>query len=149
MAKGWMPTQTADSTPFSRVGYASDNAADAIIETALNAGTSRFAVIFGSNGNVSNKWLELFQAVPSNTSPFVMSEVGIIASLAVSAKTATTATFEVYINGISVDSIILTSSQTNSKSGLTHSLSPNDTVSVKITTGSANDALVSVNVKAT
>ncbi len=128
-------------------GFVSTNTQEAIEETALNSGSSRYAIVFSYNGNASNRWLELFQSVPSDDSPFVVAELGEIASLSISTRTNTTATVSIYINGVAEETITLTSAKVNHKINIAHSLFGGDTLSVKVTSGSTADPIVSVNVK--
>ena len=109
-------TPVAESVPFdnSTNGFLSDNTQGAIEETSDTAGSSRYAVIFASSGNTSAKYLEIFPSVTSDTSPFVIAENSEITSLSISAKNSTTCTVEVYINGVSINSLSLTAQKTTS-----------------------------------
>ena len=145
---GYIRTDTANSIPFDNDsnGYTSDNTQEAIEETKFNAGVSQYAVIFAYNGVGANKFLELFSSISSDTSPFVIVNAGQITGLSVSVKVATTATYTVYVNGISVDTLTITAETIGFEGDLTHSVSAGDYVSVKITDGSAQDSIFSCNI---
>ena len=143
------PSQVAYSVPFDNTGtfLVSKDVNSAIIETLLAAGSSRFALIFGYNGNASNRYLELFASNPSNQTPYVVAELAEIASLSIAAKVSTTATVSIRVNGVEVDTITLTAQDSNTKTGLSYILAPGDKISAEITSGSVNDPMVSVNIK--
>lgn len=143
------PTQVGHSVPFDNTGttLVSNDVNAAIIETLLAAGSSRFALVFGYNGNASNRYLELFASNPSDQTPFVVAEVGQIASLSLACKTSTTATVSIRVNAIEVDTISVTAGTSATKAGLTHSLSPGDKISTYVSSGSMGDPMVSVNIK--
>lgn len=149
MVKKFNITDVAGTIPFDPGGstLTSENVNDAIIESLLVAGSSRFALLFGYNGNASNRYLELFASNPSNQTPFVVAETAEIASLSFAAKVSTTATATIYVNGSVVDTISLTAQQTNYESGLSWPLSPGDYISVQVTSGSVSDPMVAVNIK--
>lgn len=151
MARRGIKTDVASSIPVDDglLPYEADDVQEAL-ENQAQTGVSRYSLIYGYNGNASNKWLELFPSVPSDTSPFVVAEVGTIEALSVAVRNTSTATFTLYVNGISVDTISLTAATTNSKILTTPiSLSINDEISAKITSGSANNIIFSVNIKVT
>lgn len=143
------PTNVASGTPFDPTGTTliSENVQDAIIETLLAAGSSRFALVFGYNGNASSRYLELFASNPSNQTPFVVAEISEIASLSLSCKSSATATVSIRVNAIEIDTITVTAGTSATKSGLTHSLSPGDKISTYVSSGSLSDPMVSVNIK--
>lgn len=143
------PTNVARGTPFDPSGsiLTSENVQDAIEETLTSAGSSRFAVVFGYNGNASSRYLELFSSNPSDQTPFVVAEIAEIASLSISCKTNTTATVSIRKNGVEITTISLTSAKVGSVSGLSISLVANDTLSAYVSIGSVNDPAVAVNIK--
>lgn len=149
MSKVYM-TPVDKAIPFDPTGTSlvSENVRDAIIETLLNAGSSRFAVIFGYNGNASStRYLEMFQSVPSSTSPFVVAEIGEIVSLSISTKNTATLTATVYVNAVAITTISLAAAASGYISGLTEFLNPGDVISAAVTSGSGQDPILSVNVK--
>jgi hypothetical protein len=135
------------ASPERSNGFIKKTIPEVIEESALNAGSSRYAIIFAYNGSASNKWLEMFQSVSSEFSPFVVAEIGEVASLSISTKINTTATVTLYRNSISIDSITITSAKLGVKTGLSHSLAATDTLSAKVTSGSANDVVFVTNIK--
>lgn len=149
MPQGFHPTQVASSLPFDNADtiYVADNVQDAILETALNAGSSRYGVIFSSNGTASNKFLELFQSVASNDTPYVIAESGVIASLSASVKNDTTVTFSVRVNAVEVTTITINNGKLATVSGLSINIAQGDAISVFISSGSCRDPVVSVNIK--
>ena len=129
--------------------YAAEDVQEALEQTLNYTGVSRFALLFAYNGQASNKWLELFQSISSDTSPYVCAEDGEIKALSVAVKNSTTATFTIYVNGVSVDTITLTAATQNSKSGLSLALATNDAISAKITSGSARDIILIAHIQVT
>ena len=143
------PTNVASGTPFDPTGtfLTSENVQDAIVETLLEAGSSRFALLFGYNGNASSRFLELFASNPSNQTPFVVAEIASIASLSLSCKSSTTATASIRVNGVEVETISVTAGTSATKSGLNYALAVGDKISVYVSSGSMNDPMISVNIK--
>jgi len=144
------PTNIAGGTPFDNDfnGLTSDNVQDAIEEIdAKITGKPRFIMNFGYNGNASNKWLEINHSIPSNTSPYVAAEDSKIKAISISVRTSTTATASIYLNGVVVTTISLTSSQTNFAAGLSIVVLQGDEISVKITSGSASEPIVFVSLE--
>lgn len=140
----------ADSTPYdgSVTGYG-DSVQEAIDSVgALITGKPRAFLIAGYNGNAStNKYLEYFSSVPSNTSPWIAAEPGRIKALSISARVNTTCTIELFINAVSVTSISLSSSQANTVTGLTIAFTTLDAFSCQVTSGSISDPLFSTKVE--
>jgi len=112
------------------------------IQEVSGGGLSRYAAVCGYNGNASaTKYLEFHNSNPSDASPFVTAEQGTLKAISVAVKVATTATFTVYKNAVSVATLILTAQDVNSSSGLSELFAVNDKLSVALTSGSARDIL--------
>lgn len=150
MRSQYFKNEIARTVPFdnSTNGYIADNVQDAIEETLVNAGSSRYPMLFGYNGNAStNRWLEMFQSNPSNQSGFVVAEPATVKAMSVSAKTAATAQVTFYINAVATDILTVTASRTAYESGLDWSLDPGDEVSAQVTSGSLSDPIFVVTAK--
>jgi hypothetical protein len=111
---------------------------EAIEESSTKAGQARYAVVFGYNGaSTPLRYLDLFSNVTSNTSPYVIAEATELISISVSFLTSiTSATFDVYRNGVSVASLTVN----NSNRGYTVlspviALSAGDEISASHTSG--------------
>lgn len=145
----------ADNIYFNDVAYSSDNVLDAIKETGGNSGQSRFASVFGYNGNAnSGRWLERFSNSPSNTTPLVIAETSEISTLSISCSGAASgATFTVYKNGSSVATIAIGDGTGQTDTGYkvlspAVSLVAGDEISVQQTSSpSTTDPVISVNIK--
>ena len=59
-------------------------------------------VVFGYNGNAANKFLEVFATVPSDSTPFVIAEIGVIKAHGFSSNGADAATVTLYKNNVAV-----------------------------------------------
>lgn len=146
----WIIKEVAYSVPFDNDtnGYTADNVQEAIEETKTTAGQARYALLFGYNGNASNRWLELFQSNPSETTPYVVAENSEVVAMSLSnTNTSATATVTLYKNGVLLDTLSVTSAQTAYESGLSWSLSPGDELSAKVTSGSLSSPMFSTNIK--
>lgn len=109
-------TQVARSTPFDPTGssLASTNVNDALIEVLNTAGRSRYALVYGYNGNSTPlRYLELFQNVASNVSPYIIPDTSTINYLSVSVQlNVVSSLFTVYKNGSAVTTITITNDKT-------------------------------------
>lgn len=134
-------TPVAKSMPFdnSTNGFSSANVQGAIEEGYVGAANaSRGPTVCGFNGTASaGRWLEFFSKNPSNDAPFVLAEDSeLIAVSLVSSSSSSTGTVSIFKNGVSIQSISLTSQKKNAISGLSHSISSLDELSVQVTAGS-------------
>lgn len=127
--------------------YTSTNTQDAIEETRFTAGVSSYAIIFSYNGVASDKFLQLFQAVASDASPYVVAETGQIKSLSISVKTSTTTTITIYVDAVAKDTVTITAGTLAVKTGLIIPVVSGSAVSAKVTDGSASDPILAVNIK--
>lgn len=145
-------TQQAEQTPF-------DNASNTFTATDVQAAieeardtargqASRYAVIFGLQGNKSNAWLNVFASIGSDSSPYVAAEPGEIKAMSVANKNSSgTTIYTLYKNGVAVDTLTRSGTQTAFEAGLTIPIVAGDELSAKITTGSSNDTVFAVTIK--
>lgn len=145
-------TQEAIQTPF-------DNATNSFTATDVQAAieeardtargqASRYAVVFGLQGNKSNAWLNMFSSIDSQSSPFVAAEPGEVRAMAVSnTNAAGTTEYTVYKNGVLLDVLTRTGTLTAYESGLSWPVAAGDTFSVKITSGSSVDTAFALTIK--
>lgn len=139
-------SQVAKSVPFNNDtnSFVSTDVQAAIeeVDTAID-NKAQYGAICAYNGTANAvKYLEFFASISSNTAGLVLAENSTLRSIAVSVQTATTATFTLYKNGVSIQTISLSSSRTNYISGLTTSLSTGDELSAAITSGSASNIIL-------
>ena len=141
----------ADSVPFDNDtnGFSAEDVQTAIEEVDSKiTGKPRAFLIAGYNGNAStNRWLEYFHSVSSQTSPWVSAEDGTVEGVSLSAKTNATCTVSLFINGSSVASISLSASQTNFDNSLAVNFNAGDTFSCQVTSGSISDPIFSTKVQ--
>lgn len=145
-----VPFDSSIADPPASPAFSSDNVLDAIIEARNFApGTaSRFAVVMGRNGNVSNKWLQMFDSIDSNVTPFVAAETAQVIALSVAVNGNTTCRFGVYKNGVQFDDLTLDEESTNFKLLVTpESLVGGDELSVKLQNKNASDPVFSIFIK--
>jgi len=110
-------------------------------------GKPRYVAQCGRDGAQGvGKYLQFFRGISSSTSPFVVPENSEIKALSVSVKTNTTATFTIYKNGTTtiVDTLSLIGTKTAVKTGITHSLSAGDTLTVKVSAGTVDETNFSI-----
>lgn len=119
-------------------GLSSINVQDAIVE-ALDSysGSYGYSACFGSNGTFgSGKWMDTWHNNPSNESPFVVPNTGKIRACSMIASVSTTATLTIYKNGSSITTISVSSGTKKAIEDLDIAVVKEDTISVKITSGS-------------
>lgn len=112
---------------------------------ATSAGNA--SVLFGFDGSATTgRWLETITNIASNTTGFPIAGSKVIKALSFKGASTTnyTATCVVFKNGVSLDTILLTSQNKNSKLNLNHILSDLDVISVQITSGSVTRPVVAV-----
>ena len=140
----------ADSVPFDNDsnGFTADDVQEAIEEVdAKITGKPRAIIIFGYNGNASNRWLELNHSIPSNTSPYVAPESCRVKAISIAAKVNTTCTVSLYLNGVVIQTLSLTSSQANSVKDLSDLVAINEELSIKVTSGSIQEPIVTISLE--
>jgi len=150
MAIRFNMTDVAEAVPFDNDtnGFTADDVQAAIEEVdAKITGKPRAIIIFGYNGNASNKWLELNHSISSDTSPYVAPETCKIKAVSMAAKVDTTATITVYVNGIAVDTLSMVSAQSASEKDLVHAVAIEDEISVKVTSGSMSEPIVTISLE--
>lgn len=134
-----------DNVFFTDGTFASDNVQDAIVESIGRSGAARTPFGFYYDANASNgRWLEVNKGVPSNTSPHVMAEDGKLVSATISVKNNATCTAEVFLNGVSIITLTLSSSQTAAINNLNIDVDQLDELSVQITSGSCVEPNVQI-----
>lgn len=138
----------ADQVYFTDPNYMADNVNDAIVETILKSGAARtpFGFFYDANAN-SGRWLEVSKGVSSQTSPFVIAQNGLIKNITLSVKNNATATVSIYRNGLVIDTISLSSSQTAVESNLNIAVSQGDTLAAQVTAGSCTEPNVNVEIQ--
>ena len=143
-------TQVAASTPFvdDNVTYTASDVQEALEKTITASGASRLPVVFAYAGTASNRWLQLFDSIPSDQVPFVMSEAGTIKTLAIATNGTSTVTVTIYKNGVLLDTISTAGTAVNTKI-VTHSLTVNDELSAKVTAGSASKPIFYATIQVT
>lgn len=134
------PSPSGDGTLWIKYGDADTN------WFRIGTGDPRYAIIMGYDGNaVAPKWIELFHSIASNESPFVVASASEINELSVAVSNTTTATFGLYKNGTTlVDTLTLTAGKIATKVGLSYAFAANDTISVKIASGSAKNIVYTI-----
>jgi len=124
-----------------------DGGNETITINATVEGKPRYVAQCGRDGTQgSGTYLQFFRGINSNTSPFVVPEDSEIKALSVSTRTNSTVTYTIYKNGTStvVDTISLSSASSGIKTGISHSLSAGDTVTVQVTSGLAVESNFSI-----
>lgn len=139
----------AESVPFeTNPPFISDNVQDAIEETLQLAGSSRYTVTLGKQGNVSNAYLDRWNQIGSDNVPFVVPEGGSIRSASIAISTAAEAGGEivtVYKNGISIFTLtILAGEFTAANSSLNILVATLDEISAQVTTGAMTNPVMAI-----
>lgn len=144
-------TEVADSVPFDNDsnGFTADDVQAAIEEVdAKITGKPRAVVSMGYKGTASSgRWLETFDGIPSNSSPFVVAEILKVRSISIAVKVNATTTFALYKNGVSVDTYSLSAQDTYTESGLNIDFLVDDEMSIQVTSGSCSEPVFFVNVE--
>jgi len=119
--------------------FMSDDSEAAIIEARETAqGTAAGYVIgCGISSNASNKYLEFFDGLSSDTNPFVFSQGNVLSGFSVATSSASTCAYEVRINAITVYTLNQ-SGLTAFITGLNIPVIAGDKLSVYATSGTAN-----------
>jgi hypothetical protein len=146
----WIKTSVATSTPFDNEtnGFIADNVQDAIEEVREGGGSARYPILFSYNGSAGpGKELELFQAVSSFDSPFVVAEVGTVKSMSFSNINVDNFEIAFYKNGTLVDTLVVSSSDTGYEAGLSWAVAAGDKISAKMISGSARNPVYVVSIK--
>lgn len=145
-------SQVAVSTPFEAnrtpiwdgsagpSGIVSTDTQSAIEEVKSSASTaanaSRGAVSCGFDGSASSgRYLEFFSNNPSNGSPYVIPEPGIIRAISASASSSSTGVVTLYKNAVSVATLTFTAAQSARDKTLNISVTDLDKLSVGVTSG--------------
>lgn len=141
-------TQTASSLPVddSTLPYTAATTQEALEQTITASGASRLPVTLAYNGNASNKWLEIFASISSDSVPFLMAEPGVVRTLALTTNGTSTVTVTLYKNGVLLDTISLTAATGASKL-TSHTLLAGDKISAKVTDGSASNPIFCVTIQ--
>lgn len=135
-------TQSSGQTPFdnSTNGFISTDAQAAIEEAKATAQSSRYVVTAGYAGNAPNgTYLQWFRSNSSNTTPFPIAQTSILKNLSLAVSTSTTCTVTLLRNAVSVATISLTAQTSNYVTGLSVTLNPGDLMSVRLTSGTAQN----------
>lgn len=150
-------TQDAWGTPFDNTdpnaiaaGFSSNTVQEAIIEAKNEAaGTaSRFNLFFGWDGSAGvTRWLEQYKGVPSNKSPFVITETSKIKTLAIAVDTNTTATVGLFKNAVLLTTVSLAASKIATVSGLDLTLNVGDTLSARPTSGTVSKPALNIGIQ--
>ena len=100
---------TPSNIPFSDPSYSSDNVKDAILETSVTGGQSRYCLPCGYESTVQDgRWLEFHRGNPSNTTPYIATEDIELISLSFSIpSTKVSVTVAIYNNGTFIASVVL------------------------------------------
>lgn len=138
----------AESIPFdnSTNGFIADRVQPAIEELIQVIDSKAGYVIacgYGANAG-SGRWLEFFEGINSGTVPHVAAEDGIIRAISVAVESATTATFTVYVDGVAVETLTLTSARKAIKNGLLIPFDSLQELSVRVTSGSCKRPLFNI-----
>lgn len=98
-----------ENMPFSDPSFTADNVKDAILETPMITGISRFAVICGYDATSNNgRWMEFHRGNPSDSSPFILAEDAELISASVSiADNEDGSTYTIYKNGTALETIVI------------------------------------------
>jgi len=148
-------TPVAKSTPFDPTGSSlvSEDVNAAIIEVLSLAGASRYPATFGKQGTVSNAFLDRWNQIGSDITPFIVPEPGLVKALstAVSVVVATTdVIITIYKNAISIDTITIPIGSMNAaQSSLSLSVTTLDEISAKVTQGSARNPILDIFIQVT
>jgi hypothetical protein len=131
--------QVAITVPIAPIaGVTADEvqtALEQIYNLAKNA--SRGAIGCGFDGNASTgRWLEFFANNPSNDSPFVVPEPGILRAISASSTSNATCVITVFKNGVSVATLSFSAAQAARDKTLNVSVTDLDEISVQVTSGS-------------
>ena len=120
------------------------------ISTSNIVGQPRYAITCGFDGSAAtNRWMEVITNVASNVSPFVVPEAGTIKALSLAVQANATTTITIFKNGSSLTTITLSTTKTNSISGLNLALAAGDTLSAQVTSGSCNQPVLNIFVQVT
>ena len=129
---------TGGNIPFSDPAYIADNIEEAIVESASKGGQSRYVVPCGYESTVQNgRWLEFHRGNPSNDTPYIATETTelIARSFSIPA-TKVSVTVTIYINDVSVETVVLSNDMVVSATFITPlALTINDMVSIQKTAG--------------
>jgi hypothetical protein len=143
-------TQVAKSTPFDNAtnSFTSTEVQSAIEEAKATAqGKARFAIQCGFDGTASTgRWLEFSANSPSDGTPFTAPRALYLRETSLTAANNATTTITIYKNikttPVSITTISLSGSSSASVTGLSISLPQNETVGVKVTSGSSSKPMV-------
>ena len=95
----------------------------------------------------SGRWLETFDSVASNTTPFITAEAATVVALSLVSKQTDTGTVTIYKNGSSLTTISLTAQQYNTASSLTFTLVAGDQISAQVTSGTLHATLLYISIQ--
>lgn len=133
-------TQVASSIPYDNTssGIASTDvqaAIDEVYNLAKNA--SRGSIGCGFDGTASSgRYLEFFSNNPSNNSPFIVPEPGIIRAISASSAANSTCVITLFKNGVSIATLTFTAQASQRNKTLNLSVTDLDKLSVQVTSGS-------------
>lgn len=127
-------------------GFIASNV-QAAIEEARTTGliTVGGAILLGFDGNASSgRWLEVITNVSSNDTQYIIAGTKIIRAIALGTNKSSTytCTITLYKNGVSLDTITLSSQYKNIKTGLYHTLASLDEISAQVISGSCSKPLL-------
>ena len=137
-------TQEAADTPFDNSvlswPLSDDNVQEAIEYVKdFAAGSIGFNIQCGFDGNAGvGRWLEFLTNVASDDTPFVLPVDSALKAISIASQAIATVTITIYKNGIALETISLSSQYKNNKTGLSHSLSALDELSIRVTSGSCS-----------
>lgn len=115
-----------------------------------SGGVSLAPVNFGAVGSTSNKWLEYFRSVSSDDSSFRAYKAMQVVGFSGAAKNAGTATIDLYVGGVNVDTLTFTAVDNAFEELVTPiAIAAGDAIAAKLETGSLTDPIFTVFIQGT